>query len=132
MLSTWSIRNRYSTSLLDLISDDASPAPERLHGMASLNWSNVDVIRAYQAKKAQDQWGMTPLPIAKNDMTDFEDQVFGTKDFYDKQTLVLFVHDAPDVVVSENAMRSSKMDLSEAFLVKLFPLMFLTITARFF
>jgi hypothetical protein len=67
---------------------------------------------------------MTPLPIAKNDMTDFEDQVFGTKDFYDKQTLVLFVHDVPDVVVGENAVMSSKMDLSEAFLVNSFHLCF--------
>jgi len=60
---------------------------------------------------------MTPLPIAKNDMTNFEDQVFCSKEFYAKKTLVLFVHDAPDVVVGPNAVMSSKMDLSEAFLV---------------
>ena len=50
-------------------------------------------------------------------MTNFEDQVFCSKEFYAKKTLVLFVHDAPDVVVGPNAVMSSKMDLSEAFLV---------------
>jgi len=76
-----------------------------------------DIIRVYQAKKAQERWGMIPLPLAKSDIIDFEDQVFCTKDFYDKKTLVLFIHDAPDVVLGSNAMVSSKMDLSEAFLV---------------
>ena len=79
--------------------------------------NNVEIIRAYQTKKAQERWQMTPLPIAKNDMTNFEDQVFCTRDFYDKQTLVLFIHDAPDVVVTSNAIMSGKMDLSEAVLV---------------
>lgn len=63
---------------------------------------------------------MTPLPIAKNDMTNFEDQVFCSADFYGKTTLVLFVHDSPDVVVGPNAVTSSKMDLNEAYLVHLF------------
>ena len=60
---------------------------------------------------------MVPLPIAKKDMTIFKDQVFCTKEFYDKKTLVLFIHDAPDVIVGANAMTSTKLDLSEAFLV---------------
>lgn len=60
---------------------------------------------------------MTPLPIAKNDMTNFEDQVFCTPDFYDKKTLILFIHDAPDVIIGPNAVVSSKMDLNETFLV---------------
>jgi len=73
---------------------------------------------------------MTPLPIAKNDMKTFEDQVFCTKDLYDKKTLVLFVHDPPEVVISSNAVVSSKMDLNEAFLVRTYE-KFL-ILARFF
>jgi histone deacetylase 6 len=75
------------------------------------------VIRVYQTKKAQERWGMAALPIAKNGMSHFEDQVFCTKDFFAKKTLVLFIHDAPDVVLGLNAVPSSKMDLSEAFLV---------------
>src|SRR5437762_13933044 len=57
---------------------------------------DLEIIRAYQTKKAQEKWGMSPLPIAKNDMNTFEDQVFCTKDFYDKKTLVLFIHDPPE------------------------------------
>ena len=68
-------------------------------------------------KKAQDEWGMVPLPIVKNEMTLFEDQVFCSKEFYSKTTIVLFVHDAPDVVFGPNSVRSGKLDLSEAFLV---------------
>ena len=68
-------------------------------------------------KKAQEKYDMTPLPIAKNDMEIFKDQVFCTKDFYDKKTLVLFIHDAPDVIMGPNALASTKMDLSDAFLV---------------
>ena len=72
-------------------------------------------------KKAQEKWDMTPLPIARHDMETFKDQVFCTKDFYDKKTLVLFIHDAPDVVVGPNALASNKMDLSDAFLVYSLP-----------
>lgn len=60
---------------------------------------------------------MTPLPIAKNDMANFEDQVFVSHDFFKKRTLVLFIHDSPDVVFGPHAVASSKMDLSDAFLV---------------
>jgi Arb2 domain len=60
---------------------------------------------------------MTLLPIVKNDMGIFENQVFCSKDFYSKKTLVLYVHDPPDVVVGPNAVVSSKMDLGETFLV---------------
>ena len=77
----------------------------------------IEIIRAYQTRKAQEQWGMTPLPIVKNDMQSFENQVFCSKSVYEESTLILFIHDAPDVVLSENAMLSNKMDLSEAFLV---------------
>jgi histone deacetylase 6 len=97
--------------------DGSSPAPERLNGGFPQECINKDIIRAYQTKKAQEKWGMTPLPIAKNDMTNFEDQVFCSKDFYDKKTLILFIHDAPDVVIGPNATISSKMDLNETFLV---------------
>jgi len=76
-----------------------------------------DIIRAYQSKKAQEEWGMTPLPIAKNDMANFEDQVFVSHDFFKRKTLVLFIHDSPDVVFGPQAVASSKMDLSDAFLV---------------
>jgi len=79
--------------------------------------TDLEIIRAHQMKKAQEKWDMTPLPIARNDMESFKDQVFCTKDFYNKQTLVLFIHDAPDVVVGPNALASSKIDLSDAFLV---------------
>jgi histone deacetylase 6 len=79
--------------------------------------TNVDVIRAYQTKKAQERWGLTPLPISKKDVAIFQDQVFCSKDFYNKKTLVLFIHDAPDVVIGTNATVSSTMDLNEAFLV---------------
>jgi histone deacetylase 6 len=91
--------------------DAASPAPERLN----------DIIRAYQSKKAQEKWGMTPLPIAKNDMTNLEDQVFVSHDFFKKKTLVLFIHDSPDVVFGPHAVASNKMDLSDAFLVRSLP-----------
>ena len=60
---------------------------------------------------------MTPLPIAKNDMANFEDQVFVSPDFFKRKTLVLFIHDSPDVVFGPHAVASSKMDLSDAFLV---------------
>ena len=92
--------------------------PERLNGtIITISILKVDVIRAYQTKKAQEKWGMTVLPIAKNDMANFEDQVFCTEDFFEKKTLVLFIHDAPDVVFGPNAILSSKMDMSDAFLV---------------
>jgi histone deacetylase 6 len=78
--------------------------------------ANIEIIRAYQMKKAQEKWGMAPLPIAKNDMN-FKDQVFCTQQFYDKKTLVLFIHDPPEVVMGPNALLSNKMDLSDAFLV---------------
>ena len=93
--------------------------------------TNVDVIRAYQTKKAQERWGMTPLPISKKDVASFQDQVFCSKDFYNKKTLVLFIHDAPDVVIGTNATVSSTMDLNEAFLVSSFEDEVLT-TARLF
>jgi histone deacetylase 6 len=79
--------------------------------------SNVDVIRAYQIRKAQDEWGMTTLPILKEGISMFQDQVFCTKDFYTHNTIVVFVHDTPDVVLGPNAAVSAKMDMSEAFLV---------------
>lgn len=60
---------------------------------------------------------MAPLPISKADVGSFQDQVFCSKDFYDKKTLVLFIHDAPDVVIGRNTTLSSTMDLNEAFLV---------------
>ena len=68
---------------------------------------------------------MTPLPIAKNDMNKFEDQIFCTKEFYDKKTLVLFIHDPPEVVVGSNAALSNKMDLGEALLVSSIIIFFL-------
>jgi histone deacetylase 6 len=68
-------------------------------------------------KKAQEKYNMIPLPIPNSDESIFENQVFCTKDFYDKRTLVLYVHDAPDVIAGPNALSSSKMDLSDAFLV---------------
>jgi histone deacetylase 6 len=77
----------------------------------------TDIVRAYQTKKAQERWGMTTLPIAKDDIINYTDQVFCTKDFFDKSTLVLFIHDAPDVVLGSNASTSSKMDLNDAFVV---------------
>ena len=83
----------------------------------NFDWSNVEIIRAHQIRKAEERWGMTPLPIGKNGMSNFGDQVFCSKDFYDKRTLVLFVHDGPDVVVGPNAVISSKLDLGETFLV---------------
>lgn len=86
---------------------------------------NIEIIRAYQAKKAQEKWGMTSLPISKKNVNNFEDQVFCTKDFYDKKTLVLFIHDPPEVVMGSNAVMSSKMDLGEAFLVRSFVMFFL-------
>ena len=86
---------------------------------------NIEIIRAYQTKKAQEKWGMTQLPISKNNVNNFEDQVFCTKDFYDKKTLVLFIHDPPEVVMGSNALMSSKMDLGEAFLVEFFYYVFL-------
>ena len=97
--------------------DGASPPPERLNGTRNLSPADEDIIRAYQTRKAQERWGMTPLPIAKNEMKQFEDQVFCSKDFFNKKTLVLFIHDAPDVVINPNALFSSKMDLSDAYLV---------------
>jgi histone deacetylase 6 len=60
---------------------------------------------------------MTTLPIAKAEIINYTDQVFCTKDFYDKSTLVLFIHDAPDVVLGSNTSMSSKMDLNDAFVV---------------
>lgn len=68
-------------------------------------------------KKAQEKYNMIPLPIVSGEMSDFGNQVFCSKDIYDKHTLVLYVHDAPDVIVGPNALSSSKMDLSDAFLV---------------
>jgi len=76
------------------------------------------VIRSYQMKKAQEQWGMQPLNIAKPEIgTTFQDQVFCSKEFYYKKVLVLFVHDAPDVVIGGDALPATKIDLNEAFLV---------------
>jgi histone deacetylase 6 len=60
---------------------------------------------------------MAPLPISKADVANFQDQVFCSKDFYNKKTLVLFIHDAPDVVIGTNTTLSNTMDLNEAFLV---------------
>jgi len=99
--------------------DGASPPPERLNGTFSHDLADGDVIRAYQMKKAQERWGMVPLSIVKEDMKLFEDQVFCSKDFFDKKTLVLFIHDAPDVVINPSALMSPKMNLSDAYLVSL-------------
>lgn len=68
-------------------------------------------------KKAQEKYNMIPLPIPSSDVSIFGNQVFCSKDFYDKRTLVLYVHDAPDVIAGPNVLSSSKMDLSDAFLV---------------
>jgi len=125
MLSSSNQHDRYTPAHLfnTLIVDGSSPAPERLNGtyshISTCTRTNmcVDIIHAYQTRKAQERWGMTPLPIAKNDMKNFEDQVFCTKDFFNKKTLILFIHDAPDVVVGPNAHISKTMDLNETFLV---------------
>jgi len=72
---------------------------------------------------------MTTLPIVKVDIIDYTDQVFCTKDFYHKSTLVLFIHDAPDVVLGTNATISSRMDLNDAFVASSINL-FVLISAR--
>src|SRR5579871_3677179 len=86
--------------------DGASPPPERLNGFLLSESSDVDIIRSYQTKKAQQRWGMVPLHIAKEGMRQFQDQVFCSRDYYSKQTLVVFIHDAPDVVINPSAMMS--------------------------
>jgi hypothetical protein len=60
---------------------------------------------------------MIPLPIIRDDMKLFQDQVYSSSDIADNKTLVLFIHDAPDVVINPNALVSPKMDLSDAYLV---------------
>ena len=93
---------------MGLTSDDKSPPPERLN----------DIIRAHQLKKAQELWGMQPLNIAKPEIGEtFKDQVFCSKEFFYKKILVLFVHDAPDVVMGDDAVQANKIDLNQAFLL---------------
>jgi hypothetical protein len=73
---------------------------------------------------------MTTLPIVNDDIINYKDQVFCTQDLYQTSTLVLFIHDAPDVVLGTNATISSKMDLNDAFVVRQDHLPFILISAR--
>ncbi|CCJ31234.1 unnamed protein product [Pneumocystis jirovecii] len=57
-----------------------------------------DVVRCYQTKKMFEKWQMIALPVIKESISSFENQIICTKDFYKVETLVVIVHDTLDVI----------------------------------
>lgn len=76
-----------------------------------------DVIRSYQTKNLFEKWKMISLPIIKESLSSpFENQIICTKDFYKAETLVVIVHDAPDVIGYSHAS-VNKISLHDSFLI---------------
>ncbi|KAG5438180.1 hypothetical protein PCANB_003031 [Pneumocystis canis] len=66
-----------------------------------------NVIRFYQTKKLLEKWQMISLPVIKESFSSFENQIICSKDFYKVETLVIIVHDTPDVIGYSEALIDS-------------------------
>ncbi|KAG5518515.1 hypothetical protein PMAC_002911 [Pneumocystis sp. 'macacae'] len=75
-----------------------------------------DVIRCYQTKKLFEKWQMIALPVIKESISFFENQIICTKDFYKVETLVVIVHDTLDVIGYFEAS-VNKINLHNSFLI---------------
>jgi histone deacetylase 6 len=57
-----------------------------------------DVVRSYQVSTLRKKFGYIPLPLLEDRVSfSFENQAVSTPDFYKQRTLVVFIHDAPEV-----------------------------------
>lgn len=80
--------------------------PVRLH----------DIVRGHQARALRDKWGLVPLPLLEDRASaSFRDQALSTRDFHVSDTLVYFIHEAPDVYSNPSAA-ADKLSLHETFL----------------
>ncbi|KTW28090.1 hypothetical protein T552_01951 [Pneumocystis carinii B80] len=85
--------------------------------MGSLCVERLDnIIRSYQTKKLFEKWKMIVLPIINESISSFENQIICTRDFYKVETLVVIVHDSPDVIGYSYAS-VNKINLSNSFLI---------------
>jgi len=87
--------------------DPLFPTPDRLH----------DVVRGYQVKKMTEAWNMIKLPIARDYVSEsFKDEAVCSPGFYNAETLVFFIHDAPEVYAQTDPL-SNKVELHKSFLL---------------
>lgn len=59
-----------------------------------------DMVRSYQAKQFYARYGLTPLPVLKNNnpgLISMEGQILALPNVHSKDTVVVIVHDTPDV-----------------------------------
>ncbi|EEB08679.1 histone deacetylase Clr3 [Schizosaccharomyces japonicus yFS275] len=76
-----------------------------------------EVVRAFQAKKLFDNWQMTILPISRDGLSEsYANQALCSNGFFHRKTLVLFVHDPPDVLGSSQG-NSNLLNLSQSAVV---------------
>ena len=62
--------------------------PVRLH----------DMIRGHQARHLRDKWNLVSLPLLEDRLSaSFRDQALATRDLHTSDTLVYFIHEAPEV-----------------------------------
>lgn len=76
-----------------------------------------DVVRSYQAQVLQKQFNMVPLPLLQDRVSaSFENQAFSTVNIHSVKTLLVYIHDAPEVW-SNPAANQHRLKLHNTFLV---------------
>ena len=60
-----------------------------------------DVVRSYQAHNLQKKYNMIPLPLLEDRASaSFADQAFSTANLHTAETLLFYIHDAPEIWVN--------------------------------
>ncbi|TGZ77787.1 hypothetical protein EX30DRAFT_310914 [Ascodesmis nigricans] len=76
-----------------------------------------DVIRSYQSSQLSKKHRMFPLAILRDELSpSFENEVIATPEYYEKDTIVLLVHDPP-LVTAQPDPHTNRIALHTAFLV---------------
>ncbi|WBW72877.1 histone deacetylase (class II) Clr3 [Schizosaccharomyces osmophilus] len=76
-----------------------------------------DIIRSYQAKKLFEDWKITNLPILRDSLSEtFANQALCSNDFFQKDVLVILIHEAP-LVLGDGRKDSNALKPSDSYLV---------------